>query len=76
MFDKIPFKYKILLIPALAILGFLIIVIMIQSFAAKNEDLLSRIQSGHTPALEMNRDLLENIEIVNELVQKNLCLRI
>ncbi len=59
MFKNMKFSHKILLMPGLAAVAFLIIFFLTQSSGAKNEKLLNRIEAGNFPAFELSRDLVE-----------------
>jgi methyl-accepting chemotaxis protein len=62
MFKNLKFKYKISVITILAIVTFIVILIMTLSFTGKNERLLSEMVNQHTPAWELNHDLLNHLE--------------
>lgn len=69
MFKNLKFSYKIFVIPALATLTFIILLIMTQSFTRKNESLLNETVSGHIPALQFSRDLLEMLASIQRSLQ-------
>ena len=65
MLKNIKIRTKIILVPALAGIGFLIIFLINTFFGAQNNQLISRIEQGYYPALEMSRnleDILANIQ--------------
>ncbi len=62
MLEKLKFKYKIFLVPALSFLTFIIIFIISDVYSRKNESILKEIVNGHTPAWELSRDLLATLE--------------
>lgn len=68
-FKNWKFKYKVLLIPALASVVFLIIVIISLSYNKQNEHYLDLIGNGYVPALELNRDLEETLEDIQRSLQ-------
>ncbi len=57
MFKNLSFRRKILLLPALAGLAFLLILIAVRLGGQSNQELLERIQTGNFPALNLSRDL-------------------
>lgn len=57
---NLRFKYKIALIPALALLGFVVILITTQYYSKENENLLTAIRFGYVPALQFSTSL-ENL---------------
>jgi methyl-accepting chemotaxis protein len=61
MLKDLKFKHKIILLPSLATASFLLILAVSQFLGAKNETLLTRIESGYAPALEMSRNLEETL---------------
>lgn len=61
MLKDLKFKHKIILLPSLAAAAFLLILAVSQFLGAKNEALLTRIESGYAPALEMSRNLEETL---------------
>src|SRR3569832_1381698 len=61
MLKNLKFKHKIILLPALATAAFLLILAVSQFLGVKNEALLTRIESGYAPALEMSRNLEETL---------------
>ncbi|HZR46685.1 MAG TPA: methyl-accepting chemotaxis protein [Candidatus Manganitrophaceae bacterium] len=61
MLKNLKFKHKIILLPSLATAAFLLILAVSQFLGVKNETLLTRIESGYAPALEMSRNLEETL---------------
>ncbi len=57
MLKNLRFKFKIILMPAMATCAFLLILLATKFFGASNEQLLTRIETGYAPALEMSHDL-------------------
>ena len=53
--------YKVMLMPALAAVVFLVIVILTLQAVAKNEELLTEIEAGYFPAFDLTRDLAEDL---------------
>ena len=69
MFKNLKFKYKVILLPSLATLAFLLILATNQTLGVKNQDLLTRIRLGYAPALEMSRDLEEVLAAIQRVMQ-------
>jgi methyl-accepting chemotaxis protein len=69
MFKNLKFKYKIFIIPALAILSFIISIFITRSFTKKNEVLIDEIVNGYAPAWELNRDLVELLDSIQRTMQ-------
>ncbi len=61
MFKKLKFRQKILLIPGISILGFLIIICLLMLFTRKNSMLLSRILTGYSPKKQFYEELISDI---------------
>jgi methyl-accepting chemotaxis protein len=51
--------HKVMLMPALATVAFLVIAILTPQAVTRNEELMSQIETGYFPALELTRDLVE-----------------
>lgn len=69
MFRNLKFKYKIILLPFLATLAFLLILAVNQFLGAKNRNLLTRIQTGYAPALDLSRDLEVTLATIQRSMQ-------
>jgi methyl-accepting chemotaxis protein len=69
MFKNLKFKYKIILMPALATGAFLLILFATQFFSGRNEKLLTQIETGYAPALELSRDLEEILGAIQRGLQ-------
>lgn len=69
MLKNLKFKHKIILLPSLATAAFLLILLVSQLLDAKSEALLTRIESGHAPALELSRDLEGHLQEIQRGMQ-------
>ena len=49
MFKNWKIAYKVMLLPALAAVAFLVIVVLTPQAVTKNEDLMTEIESGYFP---------------------------
>ena len=66
MFKDLKFKYKIYIIPVLAVITFLIVLFLTMSFSTKNEKLLKNMVNEHTPAWELNHELIKKVEWIEQ----------
>lgn len=64
MLGKISFRHKMFALPLLTTLAFIAVMVTVQHFGNKNIKLLALIQTGHYPALELNRELKKNLQAV------------
>jgi diguanylate cyclase (GGDEF)-like protein/PAS domain S-box-containing protein len=62
MLENLKFSQKLLLMPAVAGVAFVLIVVMTWWAGASNARLTQRIEFGHTAALELGRDLETTLE--------------
>jgi diguanylate cyclase (GGDEF)-like protein/PAS domain S-box-containing protein len=62
MLENLKFSQKLLLMPAVAGVAFVLIVVMTYWAGASNANLTQRIERGHTAALELGRDLETTLE--------------
>lgn len=57
MLDRLKFSQKIVLMPVLAAVGFLLVLVAAGSATLQNGRLMARIEEGYFPAVESSRDL-------------------
>ena len=57
MLQNISFRRKILLLPTLAAIGFLLVLGLVRLEGQHNEEVTGRIENGYFPALNLGRDL-------------------
>lgn len=62
MFSNLRLKYKLLLIPFLALIAFFMVFLATQYFGTKNQKLLTEIETGHVRALELSHELESTLE--------------
>ena len=62
MLENLKFSQKIVLMPAVAGIAFVLIVVMTYWAGASNAQLTQRIERGHSAGLELGRDLETNLE--------------
>lgn len=66
--SNLSMKYKILLIPAVAILGFVLFLMFIVNSGAKNAERLEEIKNSYFPVLELANSNIVMHERMNELM--------
>ncbi len=66
MFKDLKFKYKIYIIPVLAVITYLIVLSLTMSYSTKNEKLLKDMVIEHTPAWELNHELIKKVEWIKQ----------
>lgn len=64
MFQQLKFIHKLLLMPALAGLAFLLMLALVSSAGSSNDVLMGRIENGYFPALEVSRGLEEALTTI------------
>ena len=57
MLKNLKFRHKMILLPVLAGIGFLLVLALLARSAQKNELLMPRIEAGHFAALELGPTL-------------------
>ncbi len=67
-FDSLGFRYKVLLLPALASVGFLLTLLVTMVLGARSAEKLRIAETGHRPSLEMSR----NLESILSQIQRGL----
>ncbi|MCK5033765.1 MAG: GAF domain-containing protein, partial [Calditrichia bacterium] len=69
MLKNIKIRTKIILVPALAAVAFLLIFVISTILGSQNNQLLLSIERGYFPALEMSRELEGLLEIIQRNMQ-------
>ena len=69
MFSNLRFKYKILLLPSMSAMGFLLILLVALVVGNRNERLLTGIETDHYPSLELNRGLEETLTTIHRQLE-------
>ncbi|HXH42211.1 MAG TPA: hypothetical protein VNN08_26540, partial [Thermoanaerobaculia bacterium] len=57
LLSRLPFRYKLLLLPLLATIGFMIVLFVSFVFGQRNARLLDQVQKGYYPSVERSADL-------------------
>jgi methyl-accepting chemotaxis protein len=68
MIRKLKFRHKIFALPSIAAASFILVLLSNRALGRWNEELLTRIEQGYAPALELSRDL----EVALASVQRSL----
>jgi methyl-accepting chemotaxis protein len=68
MIRNVKFRHKIFTLPAIAAASFILVLLSNRGLGRWNEELLTRIEQGYAPALDMSRDL----EVALASVQRSL----
>lgn len=66
---NLKFRYKLLVLPALAGLGFVLVMLVAITLGRKSENLLSVVDRGYYPAVELGRDLDQTLTAVQRSLQ-------
>jgi methyl-accepting chemotaxis protein len=66
---RFTFKYKIILMPALATAAFLLILVTNHALGSRNESRLTRIEQGFVPAVEALRELSTDLTLIERSFQ-------
>jgi methyl-accepting chemotaxis protein len=61
MFDKLSFRYKMLITPALAMIGFCIVLLATIILGRLSVGKLEEVQTGYYPSVEMSQDLADDL---------------
>jgi methyl-accepting chemotaxis protein len=61
MFDKLSFRYKMLIAPTLATIGFCVVLLVTLILGSRSANKLQEVQIGHYPSVEMSQDLAEDL---------------
>ncbi len=69
MIARMQFSQKIALLPILAVLACLLILLVAIVLSAQNTAVMSRIERGYYPSLEVNRDLGQNLAAIQNRLQ-------
>lgn len=69
MLNNLRFRYKVILLPALAAGAFLLILLVSILWGNDNEQRLKLIETSYYPSLEMSRDLEETLSSIRREIQ-------
>ena len=69
MFDKLSFRYKMLIAPALAVIGFCIVLLVTLTLGNQSASKLQEVQIGYYPSVEMSQDLDDDLGAIQRGLQ-------
>ena len=69
MFDKLSFRFKLLSLPVIATLSFLVVIGVSLILGNRSAALLSEIEHGHYPAVSLTRDLEDTLSLIQRGLQ-------
>lgn len=69
MFAKLSFRYKMLLTPALAMIGFFAVLLATLILGHLSVGKLEEVQIGYYPSVEMSQDLADNLSAIQRGLQ-------
>ena len=61
MIDKLSFRYKMLIVPALAVIGFCVVFLVTVMLGIRSSGKLREVQTGYYPSVEMSQDLNDDL---------------
>lgn len=69
MVQRLKFLHKLALMPAVAALGFLVVLLVLAMLGTRNRTLLGQIEDGYFPAFEASRTLEETMGLIQRGLQ-------
>ena len=69
MFDKLSYRYKMLITPALAMIGFLVVLLVTLTLGNQSVSKLQEVQIGYYPSVEMSQDLVDDLGAIQRGLQ-------
>jgi methyl-accepting chemotaxis protein len=69
MFDKLSFRYKMLITPSLGMVGFCIVLLVTLILGSQSAGKLQEVQIGYYPSVEMSRDLADDLSAIQRGLQ-------
>ncbi|HEV2351274.1 MAG TPA: methyl-accepting chemotaxis protein [Terriglobia bacterium] len=69
MFDKLSFRYKMLITPALAMMGFCVVLLATLVLGHLSASKLQEVQIGYYPSVEMSQDLADDLGAIQRGLQ-------
>ena len=68
-FDSLSFRFKLLLLPAVAAVGFLLTILVTMVSGGRTAEKLRLAETGHGPSLEMSRNLEQTLSQIQRALQ-------
>src|SRR2546421_13086066 len=69
LLNRLRFRTKLMLLPLMAAVGFIIVLALSTFFAMRNQDLLVRVESGYYPAVETSQGLDNQLTAIQRALQ-------
>jgi len=69
MFDKLSFRYKMLITPTLAMIGFCVVLLVTLLLGNQSAGKLHEVQIGYYPSVEMSQDLDDDLGAIQRGLQ-------
>lgn len=69
MFDKLSFRYKMLIAPALAVMGFCVVLLVTLTLGNQSVSKLQEVQVGYYPSVEMSQELDNDLGAIQRGLQ-------
>jgi len=69
MFGKMSFRYKMLIVPTLAMIGFCIVLLVTLTLGNQSVSKMQEVQIGFYPSVEMSRDLEDDLGAIQRGLQ-------
>src|SRR5258706_2035078 len=69
MLNRLRFRTKLMLLPIMAAVGFVIVLVVSTYFAMRNQNLLIRVESGYYPAVETSQALNNDLTAIQRGLQ-------
>ena len=66
---NLKFRYKLLLLPALAAVGFVVVLLVSFIYGRRNQRLLALVENGYYPAVSVSRSLNETLSQIQRGLQ-------
>jgi methyl-accepting chemotaxis protein len=66
---NLSFRWKLLSLPALAAVGFLLMLLTVLATGSRSAGRLKLIEAGYVPSLELSRDLEETLQLIQRGMQ-------
>ncbi len=69
MFGKLSFRYKMLIVPSLAMIGFFVVLLVTLTLGNQSVSKMQQVQIGFYPSVEMSRDLQDDLGAIQRGLQ-------
>src|SRR2546423_2188121 len=69
LLNRLSFRYKLMLLPLMAAVGFVVVLGVSTYFAMRNQNLLSRVETGYYPAVDASEKLNNDLTAIQRGLQ-------